>query len=410
VDTPLHGDHGHIAQIPQKELTGKLRQCITAYQGVDLTDQSRMTLSEWLDQWLVSMDGTVRPNTLNGYRSYIEMSLTADAYYAAYADSLVYEDADLRAAEADDFHAYSSFTYNYYYLAASRFLEGGTTAEDGTVTYSDEETAASVAAAKEAAISLTGDDITTVDELNAAIAALPVNKDNASAVSTYYDDNAAGNITGTVYNWLSDDARKEGDLAYLENSTTDAEGNTTINGYYVVYFHSINDNTFALKNVRHILVNFEGGTTDENGVTTYSDEEKAATKAKAEEILAEFEAGDGSIDSFATLATLKSGDTGSTANGGLYEDVYPGQMVPAFENWCYDESRKPGDTGIVETEYGYHVMYFVGDGDVTYRDYQITEELRASDISEWRTSVENSMTVTDGDFSYIPLNMVLTSN
>jgi len=55
-------------------------------------------------------------------------------------------------------------------------------------------------------------------------------------------------------------------------------------------------------------------------------------------------------------------------------------------------------------------MYFVGDGDVTYRDYQITEELRASDISEWRTSVENSMTVTDGDFSYIPLNMVLTSN
>jgi len=361
-----------------------------------------------LETYLKTMYG--KGASEDGYRSYIEMSLTADAYYAAYADSLVYEDADLRAAEADDFHAYSSFTYNYYYLAASRFLEGGTTAEDGTVTYSDEETAASVAAAKEAAISLTGDDITTVDELNAAIAALPVNKDNASAVSTYYDDNAAGNITGTVYNWLSDDARKEGDLAYLENSTTDAEGNTTINGYYVVYFHSINDNTFALKNVRHILVNFEGGTTDENGVTTYSDEEKAATKAKAEEILAEFEAGDGSIDSFATLATLKSGDTGSTANGGLYEDVYPGQMVPAFENWCYDESRKPGDTGIVETEYGYHVMYFVGDGDVTYRDYQITEELRASDISEWRTSVENSMTVTDGDFSYIPLNMVLTSN
>ena len=56
----------------QKELTAKLRKCITAYQGVDLTERIRITLSEWLDQWLISIDGTVRPSTLNGYRSYIE--------------------------------------------------------------------------------------------------------------------------------------------------------------------------------------------------------------------------------------------------------------------------------------------------------------------------------------------------
>ena len=56
----------------QKELTARLRKCITAYQGVDLTDQSKLTLSEWLDQWLVSKEGMVRPGTLNGYRGYIE--------------------------------------------------------------------------------------------------------------------------------------------------------------------------------------------------------------------------------------------------------------------------------------------------------------------------------------------------
>ena len=56
----------------QKELTARLRKCITAYQGVDLTEQSRLTLSEWLDQWLVSKEGMVRPGTLNGYRCYIE--------------------------------------------------------------------------------------------------------------------------------------------------------------------------------------------------------------------------------------------------------------------------------------------------------------------------------------------------
>ena len=42
-------------------------------------------------------------------------------------------------------------------------------------------------------------------------------------------------------------------------------------GYFVAYFHSVNDNNFAMKNVRHILVGFEGGTTDENGTTIYSD-------------------------------------------------------------------------------------------------------------------------------------------
>ena len=53
----------------QKELTAKLRQNIDAYQGIDLTEQSKMTLSEWLDQWLDGrMVGTVRSHTLEGYR------------------------------------------------------------------------------------------------------------------------------------------------------------------------------------------------------------------------------------------------------------------------------------------------------------------------------------------------------
>ena len=44
----------------QKELTAKLRQNIDAYQGVDLTEESRMTLSEWLDRWLEQMALTLR--------------------------------------------------------------------------------------------------------------------------------------------------------------------------------------------------------------------------------------------------------------------------------------------------------------------------------------------------------------
>lgn len=41
----------------------------------------------------------------------------------------------------------------------------------------------------------------------------------------------------------------------------------------------------------------------------------------------------------------------------------PGQMVDSFDAWCFDEARQPGDTGIVKTDYGYHVMYFVSKGE-----------------------------------------------
>ena len=53
----------------QKELTAKLHQNIQAYQGVELTEQSKMSLSEWLDTWLDErMAGTIRRHTLEGYR------------------------------------------------------------------------------------------------------------------------------------------------------------------------------------------------------------------------------------------------------------------------------------------------------------------------------------------------------
>ncbi len=51
----------------QKELSAKLRQHIEMYRGVDLTEQSGMTLAEWLDQWLAGVEGTVRPTTFTRY-------------------------------------------------------------------------------------------------------------------------------------------------------------------------------------------------------------------------------------------------------------------------------------------------------------------------------------------------------
>ena len=348
-----------------------------------------------------------------GLRKYLEMSMLAEAYVNAHEDSLTYSDADLRAAEAENFHKYSSFNYDYYYLAASRFQEGGTENEDGTVVYSDEEKAAAVIAAEKAANSILDAEIASVEDLDAAIAALAINAENPSAKSTSYTDYSYASIDSDLAAWLTEDGRQEGDVACVANySTSTAEDGTETTetlGYYVVYFHSINDNSFALKNARHILVSFDGGTTDELGNTTYSDEEKAAAKTAAEEILNEFKAGEISEDAFAALATQHTDDTGSSANGGLYEDIYPGQMVEPFEAWIYDDARVIGDTGIVETTYGYHVMYFVGDSLQTYRDYQITDELASADQSAWSNGIVESATVTMGDTKYLSTGIILES-
>ena len=112
--------------------------------------------------------------------------------------------------------------------------------------------------------------------------------------------------------------------------------------------------------VRHILLFPEGADSTNIFSETFSDEAWAAGEAKAQEILDLFLAGDLTEESFAALANEHSGDGGSNTNGGLYTDVMQGDMVEAFDAWCFDPSRQAGDTGVVRTEYGFHVMYFVG--------------------------------------------------
>ena len=117
---------------------------------------------------------------------------------------------------------------------------------------------------------------------------------------------------------------------------------------------SIEKSDVNMVNVRHILIVPEE--TNDDG--TYTDAAWTAAEQKAQALLDEWKAGEHTEDSFAFMAAENSADPGSAANGGLYEEVYPGQMVDAFDAWCFDAGRQPGDTGIVKTDYGYHIMYF----------------------------------------------------
>ena len=364
-----------------------------------------------LETYLKAMYGNGCTEEL--FRQYQENTALAQSYYNHYVESLTYEDADLRAFEADIFNEYSAYTYNYYTLNVNDFLTGGTTDDEGNTTYSDEEKAAAVAAAEEAAKALTAEGIVTVEDLDAAVAALEINAEKENVASTLCTDYAYDSVNSTIREWVTDDSRQEGDLTYIPSTTTstDDEGNetTTTNNFIVVMYKSTNDNKFPLANVRHILISFEGGTTDENGVTTYSEDEMLAAEAKAADLLAQIETKGATAEVFAEMAKNNSTDPGSKDNGGLYEDVYPGQMVQAFNDWCFDEARKPGDTGLVETDYGWHIMFYEGDSETTYRDFLLTNDMKTEDTTAWYEAQLENVTVIILDDSHIQKDLVLSN-
>ena len=342
------------------------------------------------------------------FREYAEVQMTAQEYAAAKNDSLVYDEAALREAEAENPSEFSSFSYCYYYMANTKFYEGGTENEDGTTAYSDEEMEAGRAACEAAANTLAT--ATNVEELDAAIAALPINAEVENAKATHAHDTLYANVPAAIREWVTAAERKADDISVIPSTYTNEDGEQAVSGYYVVLFEGMDENLTELVNVRHILVAFEGGTTDETtGTTTYSDEEKAKAKTEAEEILASFTAGEATEEAFAALANEKS-DDGDGTTGGLYENVYPGQMVTNFNNWCFDSARKAGETAIVETEYGYHVMYFVGNSDMTYRDFMIESNLRNTAMGEWESGLIEAAELVVKNTKYVKTDLMLSSN
>jgi len=96
-------------------------------------------------------------------------------------------------------------------------------------------------------------------------------------------------------------------------------------------------------NVRHILI----GLNANNGQTVRDD---STAKKLADSIERVIRAG----SNFDSLMTQYSDDGGSKANGGKYENVTPGQMVPEFNEFIF--SKPTGSKGVVKTQFGYHYI------------------------------------------------------
>lgn len=114
-----------------------------------------------------------------------------------------------------------------------------------------------------------------------------------------------------------------------------------------------------------------------------------ATYKKAQDILEEYLNGDKTESSFEELEKKYSEDTrddDGNLNALIYENTEKGKMVPQFESWSLAKGRKAGDVGIVETTYGYHIMYFVKTSTTTWED-NVRAALAQTDLSTYQNEV-----------------------
>ena len=335
----------------------------------------------------------------SNYRAYLEVQAIATGYNNQIVEGLTYTQEEIDAEAAENPTDYTSYDYRYYLVSTSNYYE--TDADEHT----EEETAAAKEAAQAAAQQLLDDSQGDGEKFwEAAHALMHVNdgeettgetepeettgetqpeetgdtteEEDTHEDTTLYENTLKSSMPSILSDWLTDSARQAGDTTVIEASN-DA-------GYYAVMFLGSNDNTeVPTVNVRHILISTSDSVTAEDA------------RSQIEEIQAEYEE-DPTEEHFAELAETYSSDTGSNTNGGLYENVAPGQMVEEFNDWIFADNRQAGDVGIVETDYGCHLMYFVGDGEYSYRDTLVVNALMQAEYDEWYTTLTEAMTTATG--------------
>ena len=348
--------------------------------SITLSDEEKATVEETISTFTnyaqtygyPTVDQFLQANlgkglTLDMIRGLEQDSALARKAYNAYQDKLSFTDEQLAGEYASFNGDYDTFSYAYYQVKPQ--------AAEGE---EPSELAVAEAAAEADAIIASyqdGDDVEDLFErLNGYI------ESELGGSATRNDDMNGSYLSGVYADWLKDAARQPGDITRIEDGSNQ----------YVVLFLGHEDANYPTVNVRHILIQADKG---EDG--TWSEEALAAAKAEAERILAEYEAGDKTEESFAALATRYSTDEGSREDGGLYENVAKGQMVQEFNDFCFAEGRKSGDTGIVygtNGQYaGYHVMYYVGEGEL-YSTLLAKDSLTQKTMEDWLTGTAAAVT------------------
>ena len=186
------------------------------------------------------------------------------------------------------------------------------------------------------------------------------------------------NASSALQTWLKEEGRKAGDKAVVADETNKAY---TI----IVYLGSHQSEEYTVA-VRHTLLTTEAvSSTASDAEAQEIEARNAQVKADVDALYQEWVNGGATEEAFIQMAKDNSEDS-NASSGGLYTGVYMGQMVESFQNWCFDEARQPGDHGIVETEYGYHIMYFVENEGLKYLS-DIKDTLQSQKYNEYLTGL-----------------------
>ncbi len=322
--------------------------------------------------------------TAGALESILTKAAVADAYYSDYYDGLDITDEDIQAYYEENQDTLDTYEYSYLYFTPESV---DTTDDDGNELSDDE-----VAELEEAALADALDNAEhALDQYQDGTSIADLAEDYELSSSNYGDHltNVGSSVSSTYRDALA--SYENGQSAIYENGES---------GYYVLVLHERYLDETATADVRHILIQAET-TTDEDGNTVApTDEAWDAALSEAEDILAEYEAGEQTEEAFAALANEYSDDTGSNTNGGLYEGAYDGQFVTEFNDWVFDDSRQSGDVDIVRHEgdtsssssyWGYHIIYYVGPNDPVWMQTSDTA-LRNDQISTWVEDIQEGYT------------------
>ena len=291
---------------------------------------------------------------LESYMAYMTAQQYASGYSTEKTDSFTYSDDELRTYYNEKKNDFDTVSYRLFNVA----------------TENDDS-----AAAKEIADDMNAElDGTEKSFIDAAYEYAPEDSKESYEEDDYTlrSNSSYSSLDSDYAEWLFADGRTAGESEVFATSS----------GYAVVMYLSRENNEYNMVDVRHILVQVEKtGEADSNGNATATDEDWDACREKMDEIVKEWEDSDQTEDTFASMATEKSEDTGSASNGGLLEDVYKGQMVPEFNDWCF-EKHEIGDYEVVETDYGCHLIYFSATGDERWKTLADNAK-RSEDYQAW---------------------------
>jgi len=227
--------------------------------------------------------------------------------------------------------------------------------------------------------------------------------------SYYKDDDTYTTMSDTTYDSMSSSVSEDAaewawadDTAVGDKKIFETKADTGLVSCYVVMLSEkpTRDESHPVS-VRQILFQVEDEDTDSEEDTDEEEEEETGhtdeeAKKLAEDALQEWKNGDATDESFAALATELTEDTGSAEDGGLYEDITPSSSyVQEFLDWCFEDGRKVGDTGIIKTDYGYHVMYMKEIAEEPVWMSNIRSALTTNKVEEWEESLTKDNTLDD---------------